>query len=239
LCLQLPSSTMSSAYSLDRTTPPPSQELPPDNPSSLQAPQGGTSTTKERRNPSVTPRKFRRFFTPRPQNSTGTPSSQNPLHETSGVGNRRSIHRSTPIRTPRPLFGQENTRRASTRDSKRRKLYHTPNSSPETSQELGKQPESGLEEIQGVDSNDELDNIPSSPCERAHRDLSGIPEEIVQQPSEKIVQVDQRGLSGQLLQMRINAAPTARSQYLSCPINGMFLETCTLSNWTNVSLRLA
>lgn len=82
--------------------------------------------------------------------------------------------------------------------------------------------------LQDVDSNEEPENIPSSPCERVYRDLAGIPEEIIQEPVENIVQMEERGLSTQLLRLGINAAPTSRRQYISYPVNGSLFHSLAL-----------
>lgn len=219
---------MSSAISQGRTTPPPSQNPPYGASSSNGAPQEGVSTRKQRRNPSVTPRKFNRFFTPRSLASSDASSSRNALHEISGHANGQDPQ-SSPIQLPRAIFGRENTPAAFPRDLKRRKLYHTPESSPEYFEVDGKRQDIGFR-LPQVESSEEHENIPSSPCERAFRDLRGIPEEISQEPLESIVQIEERGLGAQLLQQRINAAPTARRQYLSYPVNGWSLQLPNLSS---------
>jgi hypothetical protein len=215
------SNTMSPGNSLDRTTPPPSQELSlSDEPSSIQAPQDGAATRKERRNPSITPRKFNRFFTPRSLRSSDATSSRRALHEISGLANSRAVNQSSPIRAPRVVSGQENTPTTFTRDLKRRKLYHTPEASPDYSQVEGKRQDTGFRVLQDVESNEGHEDIPSSPCERVPRGLRGIPEETAQEPLQNILQMEEQGLGAQLLQLRIHAAPTSRRQDLSYPVNG-------------------
>lgn len=213
------SGTMSSVNFQGRTTPPPSQDRPLPS-TSNGAPREGVSTRKQRRNPSVTPRKFNRFFTPRSLRSSDASSSRNALHEIDGPANGQDITQSSPIQPARVILGRENTPAVFPRDLKRRKLYHTPESSPEYFEVDGKRQEVGFR-VPQVESSEEHENIPSSPCERASRDLRGIPEELsLQEPLEPIVQIEDRGIGAQLLQQRINAAPTARRQYLSYPVNG-------------------
>lgn len=217
---------MSSINPHERTTPPPSPELPPSGQSyRTQTPPRGKSSSREKRKPSVTPRKFRRFFTPRSLKPPGASSSRHALHETNGVGNRRSVHQPSPVHHPRPLFNQENIRTPFTRDSKRRKLYHTPESSPEHPRVANMQQETSQTSprvMEDVKSSEEDQNIPSSPCERARQGRSGTPEEVPQKPIKPILQMEHRGLSAQLLQLRIDDAQTSRRKHLSYHINGMF-----------------
>lgn len=224
---------MSSINFHDRTTPPPSsQELPlPDDSYRTQTPPPqATSSRREKRKPSVTPRKFKRFFTPRSLESTGISSPRHALHETNGIANRRSIHQRSPVRHPRPLFGQENVRTPSTRDSKRRKIYHTPDSSPVPPHVANMQLPAVMEDVR---SGEEDQNMPSSPCERVHQDFTGIPgepflpEQILEKPVKPIVKMEQRGLSAHLLQMRINDTETSRPKHLSFPVNGTFFLLCS------------
>lgn len=205
---------------LGRSTPPPTpEELSlPDLPSSSISSQTGTQPgERERRNPSITPRKFNRFFTPRSFGSSGAASSRNALGEINDPANSRDARQSSSSRPPRPMFGQENTPRVFTQDLKRRKLYHTPESSPE--RVGGKRQDLGLRHER---SDDGYDNIPSSPCERIPRDLRSIQEEIRREPVERIMQTEERGLSAHLLQLSINPGTSSRRQYLSYPVSGEF-----------------
>ena len=221
---------MSSIHSSRQTTPPPSQELPlSDRSLSTQALQEGRSVRKQRRNPSITPRKFNRFFTPRSLRSSDATSSPNALMEINGGGYNRGGPPSSPIRSHRLVLGQENTPTTFTRDLKRRKLYHTPDSSPNQPQIEGKEQEIGLRVPHDMDSNGEQENIPSSPCERMQRDLHDVQEEATEESLEHLVEAEERGLGAHLLQLRINAAPTSRRQHLSYPVNGLFLYSVFLS----------
>lgn len=71
-----------------------------------------------------------------------------------------------------------------------------------------------------IDSSEEHESIPSSPCERMQRDLHEIKEETAEEPLEHIVQAEERGLGVQLLHLRINAAPSSRRQHVLYPTNG-------------------
>jgi hypothetical protein len=221
---------MSSGELSRQTTPPSSQEFPPlDQTSSTQAPLEGKSTKKERRNPSITPRKFNRFFTPRSlRSSNTTTSSQNALNEIDSRVYNRGAPQSSPIRTPRPELSQANTATTFTRDLKRRKLYHIPELSPNYPQIESKEQETRLSVRHDMDFSEKHENIPSSPCERVQRDLHDIQEEATQEPLEHIVEAESRGLGVQLLQQRINTVSTSRRRYLSYPMNGLLLYSFVL-----------
>jgi hypothetical protein len=218
---------MSSPNATGRRTPPPAQTPSlPDQPPSLSPGKQTASARderKERRNPSITPRKFNRFFTPRSLRSSDAISSRHALHEINYSTNGRDVTQSSPIRPPRIVSGQENTPTTFTRDLKRRKLYHTPDSSPGHTYLEGKGQEDGFKVMQDVELRDQDENIPSSPCERIPRDLKLIEKEAAQEPLSRVVQMEARGLGAQLLQLSINAQTSSRRLRLSYPIDGRVL----------------
>jgi hypothetical protein len=223
---------MSSAHATGRRTPPPAQTPSlPDQPPSLSPGKqtaSGRDGRKERRNPSITPRKFNRFFTPRSLRSSDATSSRHALHEINYSTNSRDVTQSSPVRPPRIASGQENSPTTFTRDLKRRKLYHTPDSSPEHTYLEGKGQEVGFKVMQDIELREQHENIPSSPCERIPRDLKRIEEETAQEPLSRIVQMEDRGLGAQLLQLSINAQTCSRRLRLSYPINGRVLYYVTI-----------
>lgn len=116
------------------------QELPQSQPrlsSRLTPPPSAPSTRKTRKakaNPSVTPRKFRRFFAPR-STSTGTQHSSAARHALYDItGNRQDFAPSSPLLEPVLPTTETNTQENDTqdfpRDLKRRKLLHSTESSP-------------------------------------------------------------------------------------------------------------
>jgi hypothetical protein len=107
-----------------------------------------------------------------------------------------------------------------TRDLKRRKIFHTPEASPEKRGSSTK--EHGF--IGGHNSELREGVIPSSPCARFESEDMSVDdeEEILPKPVKRIVRLKDRGLANQFLGMKLNCSPhngRLRSEY---PINGMF-----------------
>lgn len=178
---------------------------------------------KERRNPSITPRKFNRFFTPRSHGSTQLSSARQALQDITGRSrNSTPVSLSRPI--PRNTSGQENGLPTFTRDLKRRKLYHTPDSSPEDPndtkyKDLGYMFQDPTIETDG--------NIQSSPCERILQNLNSVGEEDEpQEPARPIKQIADQGLAAQVLQINIGSSTTSR-QYHNYPVNDWQDETAS------------
>ncbi|KAG4441385.1 hypothetical protein IFR05_003142 [Cadophora sp. M221] len=172
---------------------------------------------KERRAPSVTPRKFTRFFTPRSSHaSLPNTRSRKALNDITGPAINRYTQ-SSPLQPFRDINGQESSPLGFTRESKRRKVYHTPEMSP------GK--ELGFVGTHGDDLN--MAAVLSSPCERALRDLHYIDEVdedvseaedeegVPPRPVKRIVRLQHRGLGGQLLRRSIGTS----SRHYSYPVN--------------------
>jgi len=173
---------------------------------------------KERRAPSVTPRKFTRFFTPRPSHgSLPNTRSRKVLNDITAPAINRHTQ-SSPLLPFRDINGQESSPLGFTRESKRRKVFHTPE-------------RSSRKEFGYVGSHDEDSNMAgvlSSPCERAIRNLEFIDEDeedgseeeeevdLPEEPVKRIVGLQQRGLGGQLLLRSIGAS----SRHYSYPVNG-------------------
>ncbi|RFU34939.1 hypothetical protein B7463_g1426, partial [Scytalidium lignicola] len=106
-------------------------QLPPSSQPSASSPlSNGRSGRKERRNPSITPRKFNKFFTPR---TTRVSSGRHALYDITPPANNRSGIQSSPLRPFRAINGQENSPTGFTRELKRRKLLHTTEPSPDRS----------------------------------------------------------------------------------------------------------
>jgi hypothetical protein len=156
---------------------------------------------KEKRISSVTPRKFRKFFTPRPH------SSIRPARETLHIISGNEIQ-SSPIRAPAIASGQENRATPFTRNLKRRKVYHTPDASPQHSYDTKYQ--DNEDRMVSPDADEESDiDIPSSPCERVH-DRGVISDDTIENPVsvKPIRRLQSRGISDQLRDMQIRAAPS-------------------------------
>ncbi|TVY89554.1 Cell division cycle protein cdt2 [Lachnellula willkommii] len=180
---------------------------------------------KERRNPSVTPRKFNRFFTPRSHGYQQTTASRRALNDITAPANNHNIVQSSPLRPKSSTDNQENQNPIIFgRDLKRRKLVHTPEGSPERTFLSKKK---GVIAGNGGKARGSSQNIQSSPCERAGRstpyaedreeleELEEVEAEVYDsedeepflppKPVERIVPLSDRGLSGRLLQLKSGA----------------------------------
>lgn len=195
---------------------------------------GGKEGIKERRLPSVTPRKFNRFFTPRSQGSIALTSRM----ALENITSRDAITRNTqssPLRPFKDLPGQENSTASFARSLKRRKLYHTPEESPDGSDgENTKHQDRGFMVRADADSYQSDQNILSSPCERALKDPNCIDEQeakvemfekIVKLPLKPIRRIETSGLSAQLLQLRIGASSTSHHLSYEYPVDNWENET--------------
>src|SRR5512142_1808050 len=83
---------------------------------------------KERRQPSITPRKFRRFFTPRPRISSQPSAARRALRDLTAQALNRSQLGSSPLKGSLDVNGPA-TPSQSLRGAKRRKMQHTPDPS--------------------------------------------------------------------------------------------------------------
>ncbi|KAK8041301.1 WD40 repeat-like protein [Apiospora phragmitis] len=190
---------------------------------------------KERKNPSITPRKFRRFFTPRSSLSshiTHISPARKALKELAcpEVNNRyQTPTPSSPLQPPNEeeedLIINENFA-SNFRATKRRKFHHTPESSPCRPEPLdhgpikpspiGKtallSPIGSLQSSQDVLDSQESDDDEDLPVEK---------------PVKRLAPLTAHGLGGQRLQREFGALPRpghSRS-YMSCPAADWRMET--------------
>jgi hypothetical protein len=179
---------------------------------------------KEKSNPSITPRRFRTFFTPR---STGarTNASRKALFDITRPIINSGIIQSSPLRPLAVDDLQENQRSAFPRDLKRRKLVHSPESLPKHKR-ANRRGSSGKETQQ-----DDTNVLQSSPCARAHanrtifedecEDADDKEEEEVQPKAlNRIESMSDRGLAGRLLQMNIGGSSRSSRLRMEYPANG-------------------
>lgn len=187
---------------------------------------------KERRNPSITPRKFRRFFTPRPRVTSHLgPGHISParkaLRELAGPrlnGRLQTPAPSSPLGPPTdsPHIHDENP--SGETWLKRRKLHHTPDLSPRRPLPLTTnttQPSSPqsllLSPIQSLHSSQELPELDSE-----DEDTFG------QRPVRRLTPVPSRGFAGQLLQRELGSMPRAGRSYMTYPVSDWKTETANL-----------
>lgn len=167
------------------------------------------SSRKERGVPSVTPRKFKKFFTPQCYGSA--PTSRSALIEITTFGSNRTTL-SSPLRPFRNSLSQDSSALGYVaRESKRRKVYNA----IESEKEIG---------LYGASHGGGM----SSPCERAVKSFGDTDseseseeEDVLPQPvpAKRIVRIEGRGLSGQLLRRSIGSNTRQRYAY---PINGSY-----------------
>lgn len=193
-------------------------------------PRAPPSQSKERRNPSITPRKFRRFFTPRSRVSSKPSAVRKALYDLAAPALNRCQTPSSPLKpiseeqSPSALPRPQDAHR-----EKRRKIHHTPekqtchlpsplNSSPALLPTPDLRP--GLcSPIRSVGSrqalHDELD---------AHDGLSE-DEEADEEPEaapsfKRPVPLHRRGLAAQLVQRMTGGMRYASDHALECPVSG-------------------
>ncbi|KAK4226896.1 WD40-repeat-containing domain protein [Podospora fimiseda] len=178
-------------------------------------------SSKERRNPSITPRKFRKFFTPRPRVSSKPSAARKALHDITAPN---SIVSQSPSSSLKPISEEQDLEEPElpglenvNRPAKRRKIQQTPKkqsshlpSPVNTSPALLPTPElrAGL--------SSPIHNLRSRQAFKASVDIhdgmsedededSGLP---LSAPNhKKLVPIHQRGLAGQLLQRMTGSAP--------------------------------
>ncbi|KAI1391524.1 WD40 repeat-like protein [Hypoxylon trugodes] len=169
---------------------------------------------KERRNPSITPRKFRRFFTPRSRVPTHISSARKALQDLAApsVNNRyQTPDPSSPIRPSSEDHAQdENFDRITTRSFKRRKYHHTPDSSPCRPGLL-----SPIRSLHSSQENIDLDLDESEDDE--------LP--TLSNPAKPLVPLVSRGFAGQLAQRQMGGMPRAGRSYMTFPTTDWRVDT--------------
>jgi hypothetical protein len=192
-------------------------------------PRASASGRKEQRPPSVTPRKFKRFFTPRSHDYQQS-SARWALHEITAPTLNRNVTQSSPLRPFRSVNPKEDSPTSFIRSSKRQKTTHTPETSPRKGS--GRKGCSFAE----VNEGERVENLQSSPCERAAPDTSIMEREPAEEqqyqppvgPLKQIVSRVDRSLGGQLLDLSIGSSSGRRRQHHVYPVNGLFRDCCLL-----------
>ncbi len=181
------------------------------------------SSKKEKRQPSVTPRKFTRFFTPRSHGPFAASSSRRALNDITAPARNRNGIQSSPLPPVNGFGGQENSQIAFTRDMKRRKLLHTPSPSPEDSS-----PEKSSKfsrpcdfHGEGVEEYSDIYTSPYQPnteerCNKEHKQARSI----TCPPARRIQQLEARGLAGRLVQLSLGYSGRSTRQRFSKPAAG-------------------
>lgn len=186
---------------------------------------------KERRNPSITPRKFRRFFTPRPRQSaqftTGHISpARRALRELATPDPSQQFnHRyqtpapSSPLKAPSEVGQDQDENIIDGSRAKRRKIHHTPESSP-----IRPQP---LDLLSDIEPNTRrpalLSPIQSlgSSLEILESDESDDDDFFERRPIRRLAPLTTRGFGGQLLQRELGSMPRAGRSFMTYPSSGL------------------
>ncbi|KAI0872740.1 WD40-repeat-containing domain protein [Hypoxylon argillaceum] len=181
---------------------------------------------KERKDPSITPRKFKRFFTPRSRSRV--PSQLSParkaLRDLGAPTINQRYQTPAPSSPLRPVFEEEpedeDLMLQSYQVPKRRKIQHTPESSPirllPTGLSYGL--EAGLlSPIQSLSSSQELCDVDD---EYSDEELL-----LSSYPSKPLVSLPSRGLAGQLAQRELGGLPRAGRSYMSFPAADWRIDT--------------
>lgn len=181
------------------------------------------SSKKEKRQSSVTPRKFTRFFTPRSHRSFVASSFRGALNDIMAPVRYRNGIQSCPLTPVNGLLGQENVHVAFPRDMKRRKLLHTPSSSPDESSPEKSCKFSRLFDIH-IEDLEEYSNIQTSACQpnseecykEGHMQVRPKTYPLVQ----RIQQLEARGLAGRLVQLSLGCNGRSIQQQCSRRLGG-------------------
>jgi len=192
--------------------------------------------SKERRKPSITPRKFERFFTPRSRVSTRPSAARKALRDmTAGALNRSRNAFSSPLRAHGSAIEVNGSLTEEKRPSKRRKLRQTPESSPiRPSCRITPTPLPLAQPALETGLLSPLDSVPAS--HRKQRPSILLDDEVLEadadeeddelpsvlrEPPPLIRTMEQRGFAGELAQRMLGNRPTVGRQLLSFPVAGI------------------
>lgn len=185
---------------------------------------------KERRNPSITPRKFKRFFTPRSRVSSEPSAARRALRDLAAPALNRCLTPSSPLRRISEFSAYQELPQSpdgiSQRSSKRRKFRHTPEPTPEqlptpfsTSPAGFRTPDSHHRLRSPIDSSFQASQ---SSQDTADVDEVDSEEDLFEdsRSPRRLVPLHQRGLGGHLAHRMTGSMPRNGRQYISCPPTG-------------------
>lgn len=176
------------------------------------------SSSKEKRQPSITPRKFNRFFTPRSHGQLITTPSRAALEDITVPMNNRNGTQSSPIRS----FNDGISPTEFTRDMKRRKLLHTPSPAPE---DFGPEKRCLFNQHHIVSDNysEEHSHVNSLERSTTTGDNPGLQKQelpVHGAPTRHIKQLDTRGFAGRFLQLTLRSSAAVKHQRLTYATDG-------------------
>jgi hypothetical protein len=177
---------------------------------------------KEKRQPSITPRKFNRFFTPRSHGRIPIKLPRGALDDITAPANNRSGTQSSPIRPFSHVKGVENSPMTFTREMKRRKLLHTPSPSPDDS---SPEKQSLFDQCPVFEDSfsDDHKHLRSSQHSAAAEESQGGPRKpnlSRSSTTKQIKQLETRGLAGRLLELSFRSGAASKCQDLGYSDNG-------------------
>ncbi|KAI3323010.1 WD40 repeat-like protein [Xylariaceae sp. AK1471] len=182
---------------------------------------------KERKDPSITPGKFKRFFTPRSRVPSKVSPARKVLRDLGASTLNQRYQTPAPSSPLRPLFEEEpestdeDLELQSCRLAKRRKIQHTPESSPARPSPLGVSFgfEAGLlSPIRSLSSSQEI-------CESDEEYSDAVDVPTPSHPSRRLQPLSSRGMTGQLAQRELGALPRAGHAYMSYPAADWRIDT--------------
>ncbi|KAI0866247.1 WD40-repeat-containing domain protein [Xylaria cubensis] len=182
------------------------------------------SNGKERKDPSITPRKFKRFFTPRSRVPSQLSPARKALRDLTAPAVNQRYQTPAPSSPLKPLFEEdldgEDLEFPSCRTSKRRKIRHTPESSPVQSPPLRTSHGLGFGLLSPTRSLFSSQEICESNDEYSDDDLS-----TPSHPPKRLLSLPSRGLAGQLAQRELGSLPRAGHAYMSYPAADWRIDT--------------
>ncbi|CAJ2507824.1 Uu.00g090100.m01.CDS01 [Anthostomella pinea] len=207
-----------------------SSPVPNDNSRLLSPPRA--SNGKERRNPPITPRRFRRFFTPRSR--VPSPAHLSPARKALQVLAGPELNHRQRYQTPAPSSPLRPLSEEQIRDenldldldlqddrlAKRRKCHHTLESSPCRPPPLPASSDARSGLLSPIRSLHPSQEICESDEEMSDDELLSI-----HQPVKRLVPLTSRGLTGQLAQRQLGGMPRAGRSHMSYPTADWRVET--------------
>jgi hypothetical protein len=210
----------------DGTSPPDSQDTIHSSQDLNSSPPRATrSSRKGQRPPTVTPRRFRKFFTPRSHGYLDSPARQ-ALQEIRAPLLNRNVTQSSPLQPFKNINSKEDSPTSFIRGSKRQKTTHTPEASPR----VGSRRKACTS--REAKAGEQREHLLSSPCDRviqntSDTDVVSAKEQECRKPVEpvkRIVSRVDRGLGGQLMDLSISSSVGRRRQHNVYPVDGMLTQ---------------
>ncbi|KAI0376665.1 WD40 repeat-like protein [Hypomontagnella monticulosa] len=188
---------------------------------------------KERRNPSITPRKFRRFFTPRSRVPFHPSPAGKALRDLTApdLNNRYQTPAPSSPLLPPPEYqvGDENISSPSTRLSKRRKIHHTPSSpirsslppiptyaEPISSPSIKPSLLSPIQSLRSCQGDIDVDSDQDESEDELPGQLG---------PRKRLTPLTSRGFAGQLAQRHLGGMPRAGRSFMTFPSSDWRIDT--------------